>query len=171
MTKKLEEIFDLEQESTVETPESMKDQLDAEQSRKDNVEADIMIREKVAVDKIDAALPQVGGLEDDKEIDEYAEKSFQAYQDLMDLGMNIEPRLAGRIMEVAASMMGNAITAKNSKIDKRLKMIELQLKKEKLDQGKPEDEVVSGTGSVVADRNELIKQILANKPQDDKEDK
>ena len=171
MTKKLEEIFDLEQDSTVETPESMKDQLDAEQSRKDNIEADIMIREKVAVDKIDAALPQVGGLEDDKEIDEYAEKSFQAYQDLMDLGMNIEPRLAGRIMEVAASMMGNAITAKNSKIDKKLKMIELQLKKEKLDQGKPEDEVVSGTGSVVADRNELIKQILANKPQDDKEDK
>ena len=89
----------------------------------------------------------------------------------MDLCMNIEPRLAGRIMEVAASMMGNAITAKNSKIDKKLKMIELQLKKEKLDQGKPEEEVVSGTGSVVADRNELIKQILANKPQDDKEDK
>ena len=171
MTKKLEEIFDLEKDSTVDTPETMKDQLDAEQTRKDNVEADIMIREKVAVDKIDAALPQVGGLEDDKEIDAYAEKSFQAYQDLMDLGMNIEPRLAGRIMEVAASMMGNAITAKNSKIDKKLKMIELQLKKEKLDQGKPEEEVVSGTGSVVADRNELIKQILANKPQDDKEDK
>ena len=38
-------------------------------------------------------------------------------------------------------------------------------------ENKPEEEVVSGTGSVVADRNELIKQILANKPQDDKEDK
>lgn len=171
MTKKLEEIFDLDQDSTVDTPESMKDILDEEQNQKDIIEADIMIREKIAVDKIDAALPQVGGLEDDKEIDEYAEKSFQAYQDLMDLGMNIEPRLAGRIMEVAASMMGNAITAKNSKIDKKLKMIELQLKKEKLDQGKPEEEVVSGTGSVIADRNELIRQILANKPEDDKEDK
>jgi len=171
MTKKLEEIFDLDLDSTVDTPESMKDTLDEEQNQKDIAEADIMIREKIAVDKIDAALPQVGGLEDDKEIDEYAEKSFQAYQDLMDLGMNIEPRLAGRIMEVAASMMGNAITAKNSKIDKKLKMIELQLKKEKLDQGKPEEEVVSGTGSVVADRNELIRQILANKPEDVKEDK
>ena len=171
MTKKLEEIFDLDQDSTVDTPESMKDILDEEQNQKDIIEADIMIREKIAVVKIDAALPQVGGLEDDKEIDEYAEKSFQAYQDLMDLGMNIEPRLAGRIMEVAASMMGNAITAKNSKIDKKLKMIELQLKKEKLDQGTPEEEVVSGTGSVIADRNELIRQILANKPEDDKEDK
>ncbi len=171
MTKKLEEIFDLEQDSTSQTADDMRESLEVEQAEKDNAEADIMIREKVAVDKIDAALPQVGGLEDDKEIDEYAQESFQAYKDLMDLGMNIEPRLAGRIMEVASSMMNNAITAKNSKIDKKLKMIELQLKKEKLDQGKPEEEVVSGTGSVVADRNELIKQILANKPQDDKEDK
>jgi hypothetical protein len=46
-------------------------------------------------------------------------------------------------------------------VDKKLKMIELQLKKLKLDQNKPEDEAVSGTGTVVADRNELIKQILA----------
>ena len=94
MTKKLEEIFDLDQDSTVDTPESMKDTLDEEQNQKDIAEADIMIREKIAVDKIDAALPQVGGLEDDKEIDEYAEKSFQAYQDLMDLGMNVESRYA-----------------------------------------------------------------------------
>ena len=41
----------------------------------------------------------------------------------MDLGMNIEPRLAGRIMEVASSMMSNAISAKNLKVDKKLKMI------------------------------------------------
>jgi len=168
MTKKLEEIFDLEDSSN---QKEMIQQLEDEQIQKDNMEADSLINQKLAIDKIDAALPQVGGLEDDKEIDEYAQKSFQAYQDLMDLGMNIEPRLAGRIMEVAASMMGNAITAKNSKIDKKLKMIELQLKKEKLDQGKPEEEVVSGTGSVVADRNELIKQILANKPQDVDKDK
>ena len=121
MTKKLEEIFDLEQDSTSQTADDMRESLEVEQAEKDNAEADIMIREKVAVDKIDAALPQVGGLEDDKEIDEYAQESFQAYKDLMDLGMNIEPRLAGRIMEVASSMMNNAITAKNSKIDKKLK--------------------------------------------------
>ena len=84
----------------------------------------------------------------------------------MDLGMNIEPRLAGRIMEVASSMMGNAINAKNLKVDKKLKMIELQLKKMKLDQGKPEEEAVTGTGTVVADRNELIKQILQNTKND-----
>ena len=168
MTKKLEEIFDLEDSSD---KKDIVQRLEEEQQVKDDKEADNLIQEKLAIDKIDAALPQVDGLQDDKEIDQFAEESFQAYKDLMDLGMNIEPRLAGRIMEVASSMMQNAINAKNSKVDKKLKMIELQLKKEKLDQGKPEEEAITGTGSVVADRNELIKQILANKPQDSDKDK
>ena len=164
MTKKLEDLFNLE--SNVDTPESLNDKIETEQDSKDDAQANAIIQEKFNLDKIDAALPQVDGLEDDKEIDSYAEESFKAYQDLRDLGMNIEPRLAGRIMEVASSMMGNAISAKNLKVDKKLKMIELQLKKMKLDQGKPEEEAVTGTGTVVADRNELIKQILQNTKND-----
>jgi len=163
MTKKLEEIFDLE---TEDTQDSMREKLDLEQDSKDDKEANALIQQKLGLDKIDAALPQVDGLAEDQEIDTYAQESFQAYKDLMDLGMNIEPRLAGRIMEVASSMMGNAINAKNLKVDKKLKMIELQLKKMKLDQNSPEEEAVTGTGTVVADRNELIKQILANSNKD-----
>jgi len=163
MTKKLEEIFDLE---TTDDVSSMQDKLDSEQQDKDTREANELIKQKFDLDKIDAALPQVDGLAEDAEIDQYAQESFQAYKDLMDLGMNIEPRLAGRIMEVASSMMGNAINAKNIKVDKKLKMIELQLKKMKLDQNAPEEEAVTGTGTVVADRNELIKQILANANKD-----
>jgi len=163
MTKKLEEIFDLE---TKDTTESMRETLEQEQDSKNDREANELIQQKLGLDKIDAALPQVDGLAEDSEIDTYAQESFQAYKDLMDLGMNIEPRLAGRIMEVASSMMGNAINAKNLKVDKKLKMIELQLKKMKLDQNAPEEEAVTGTGTVVADRNELIKQILANADKD-----
>lgn len=163
MTKKLEEIFDLETEDTT---ESMRETLEQEQDSKNDREANELIQQKLGLDKIDAALPQVDGLAEDSEIDTYAQESFQAYKDLMDLGMNIEPRLAGRIMEVASSMMGNAINAKNLKVDKKLKMIELQLKKMKLDQNAPEEEAVTGTGTVVADRNELIKQILANADKD-----
>jgi len=161
MTKKLEEMFDLETTDT-----EFQDTLENEQTSKDDKEANQLISQKIGLDKIDAALPQVDGLDDDKEIDKYAEESFQTYKDLMDLGMNIEPRLAGRIMEVASSMMSNAITAKNLKVDKKLKMIELQLKKMKLDQNSPEEEAVTGTGTVIADRNELIKQILANSKND-----
>ena len=163
MTKKLEEIFDLE---TQDDQASMQNKMEQEQEDKDRKEANVLIQQKIDLDKIDQALPQVDRLEDDKEIDKYADESFQAYKDLMDLGMNIEPRLAGRIMEVASSMMNNAISAKNTKVDKKLKMVELQLKKMKLDQNSPEEEAVTGTGSVVADRNELIKQILANANKD-----
>jgi hypothetical protein len=164
MTKKLEEIFDLD--TTTDDTESFREKLEQEQDQKNDAEANALIKEKLDLDKIDAALPQVDGLAEDAEIDKYAEESYQSYKDLMDLGMNIEPRLAGRIMEVASSMMSNAINAKNIKVDKKLKMIELQLKKMKLDQGKPDEDVVTGTGSVIADRNELIKQILANNKND-----
>ena len=157
MTKKLEEIFNLDN-TAEDTPKALSEKMDHDQSTKDDSEANVLIQQKLGLDKIDTALPQVDGLADDQEIDKYSEDSYQAYKDLMDLGMNVEPRLAGRIMEVASSMMANA---KNLKVDKKLKMIELQLKKLKLDQNKPEDEAVSGTGTVVADRNELIKQILA----------
>lgn len=164
MTKKLEDLFNIE--SNEDTTESMKEKLELEQDSKNDKEANELIQQKIGLDKIDAALPQVDGLEEDAEIDQYANESFQAYKDLMDLGMNIEPRLAGRIMEVASSMMGNAINAKNLKVDKKLKMIELQLKKMKLDQNQGDEEAVTGTGTVVADRNELIKQILASKGDD-----
>tara|TARA_R100000657_G_C4618169_1_gene69188 strand:- start:42 stop:539 length:498 start_codon:yes stop_codon:yes gene_type:complete len=164
MTKKLEELFNLDK--TEDTTETLNDKLETEQSAKDDAQANALIQEKIGLDKIDAALPQVDGLEDDKEIDQYSNESFQAYKDLMDLGMNIEPRFAGRIMEVASSMMNNAISAKNVKVDKKLKMIELQLKKLKLDQNQGDDDAVTGTGTVIADRNELIKQILASKDKD-----
>ena len=157
MTKKLK---------AEDTAETLNDKLETEQDDKDDAQANALIQEKIGLDKIDAALPQVDGLEDDKEIDQYSNESFQAYKDLMDLGMNIEPRFAGRIMEVASSMMNNAINAKNVKVDKKLKMIELQLKKLKLDQNQGDDDAVTGTGTVIADRNELIKQILASKDKD-----
>jgi hypothetical protein len=59
-------------------------------------------------------------------------------------------------------MLKNAIDAKAAKIDKKLKMIELQLKKAKLDQdANQEDNSVSiqGDGFIVADRNSLIERL------------
>lgn len=114
-------------------------------------------------DKISAALPQVKGLGDmsDKEFDDLAERATNAYDDLMDLGMNVEARYSGRVFEVAATMLKNAIDAKSAKIDKKLKIIELQLRKQKIDQDTSGDEGVSvqGTGVIVTDRNSLIEKL------------
>ena len=116
-------------------------------------------------DKINAALPAVKGLGDasDSEFDALAQRATDAYDDLMDLGMNVEARYSARIFEVAQSALKNAIDAKAAKVDKKLKMIELQLKKQKLDQDAAgnEDNAVSiqGDGVIIADRNSLIEKL------------
>jgi hypothetical protein len=82
----------------------------------------------------------------------------------MDLGMQVDSRFASEIFSVASNMLGHAITAKTAKLDKKLKMIDLQLKKAKLDQSTPDAEPAQqGTGHVLS-RNELLDRILgANK--------
>ena len=115
-------------------------------------------------DKISAALPPVTGLGDlsDTEFDELAEKASNAYDDLMDLGMNVEARYSARLFEVASSMLKNAIDAKSAKVDKKLKMIELQLKKQKIDADTSVEDNginIQGEGFVVADRNSLLEKL------------
>ena len=96
-------------------------------------------------------------------MDEIAEMAMSSYKDLMDLGMNVEARVASDILSSSSQFLGHAITAKQAKINKKIKMIELQLKKAKLDQDtlkKSGDDVpTEGTGQVM-DRNELLAEIL-----------
>jgi hypothetical protein len=60
-------------------------------------------------------------------------------------------------------MLKNAIDAKSAKIDKKLKMIELQIKKAKLDQDaqKPtgDDGMIAGEGVLITDRNSLLAKL------------
>jgi hypothetical protein len=152
--KNLEEILNL--------PESKKAIKKAEKDKATEV-AQPFLRDMSEFDKIAAALPAVKGLGDasDAEFDALAQRATDAYDDLMDLGMNVEARYSGRIFEVAGGMLKNAIDAKAAKIDKKLKMIELQLKKQKLDQDQGEDRGVDVTGSgvIVSDRNSLIEKL------------
>ena len=115
-------------------------------------------------DKIAASLPQVKGLGDmsDLEMDKLAVEAEESYKNLMDLGMNVDSRYSGRIFEVASNFLKNAIDAKSSKIDKKLKMVELQLKKLKLDKDGNKDggPVEESDGFVISDRNELMKKLL-----------
>jgi len=154
MTKKLEEVLNL--------PENKK--IIKEESKvKEKPEA--FLRDMEEFDKITAALPQVKGLGDisDKEFDALADRATNAYDDLMDLGMNVEARYSGRIFEVAGTMLKNAIDAKAAKIDKKLKMIELQLKKQKIDQEANSDNTkgldIPGNGYIIADRNSLLEKL------------
>jgi hypothetical protein len=113
-------------------------------------------------DKISAALPKVKGLGEisDQELDDLGKKAEQAYDDLMDLGMNVEPRYGARMFEVAAQMMNAAISAKSAKIDKKLKMVDLQIKKLSVDRKHGENkEAVEGEGYILTDRNSILAKL------------
>lgn len=156
MTKKLQEILNIEDEKKLkQTQKEM-------QGSKPPREAPEEMRDISDLDKISSALPAVRGLGKmaDDELDEVAAKAIDAYEDLMDLGMNVESRYSGRVFEVASSFLKTNLEAKTAKIDKKLKMIELQLKKEKQEKGLDgESNVVAGEGYVVTDRNSLIEKL------------
>ena len=120
------------------------------------------------LEKIENALPQVRGLESaDHEIDDLASLAQASYKDLMDLGMQVDSRFSSEIFSVAGTMLGHAITAKTAKVQKKLKMIELQLKKAALDQkqASKEEKIENtplGEGKAL-DRNEILKALLDKK--------
>lgn len=152
MTKKLEELLNLppnEEPMIAPTAEAL---------------PTIDLQEKLEeFDKIAAALPRVKGLGDmaDVELDALADKAEKAYDDLMDLGMNVDPRYGARMFEVAANMMNAAIQAKSNKIDKKLKMVDLQLKKLAIDKkhGNEGGDTVEGQGYILTDRNSILEKL------------
>jgi hypothetical protein len=155
MTKRLEDIFNLESKNPATLPS------DPERPRHEEITT---VEQSVrAAEVISKTLPQIAELNDldESELDHLAKKAETAYDDLMDLGMNVEVRYSGRIFEVAGSMLRNAIDAKSAKMDKKLKAIDLQLKKYKIDQESTNEneDLLDGKGYIITDRNELMKKL------------
>jgi hypothetical protein len=153
MTKKLEELLNI-------SPVDEKIQPTPKVSHVPTISLEEKLEE---FDKIAAALPRVKGLGDisDSELDKLAQKAEDAYDDIMDLAMQVEPRYSARMFEVATNMLNSAITAKTNKIEKKLKMVDLQLKKlaiEKKHSEKSNDEV-QGEGYILTDRNSILEKL------------
>jgi phytoene dehydrogenase-like protein len=165
MTRKLEELFDLP--PTTEEVDTALPELPTQRET-------ILALDEV-IDKINDALPAVKGLDaSDSEMDSLSDLAKDSYKDLMDLGMQVDSRFAAEIFSVASNMLGHAITAKTAKLDKKLKMVDLQLKKMRLDQQQaiidakvadtPDAEAQLGTRHILS-RNELLERILASTKQ------
>ena len=168
MTRKLEELFDLPP-----SPEQIDTALPDLAANRETLQA---LDE--AIDKIDNALPAVKGLDaSDTEMDELSDLAKSSYKDLMDLGMQVDSRFASEIFGVASNMLGHAITAKTAKLDKKLKMIDLQMKKMPLDQQQQvldakENENLNSTQKahgVGLSRNDLLDRIIGKSQNAQKE--
>jgi DNA-directed RNA polymerase beta' subunit len=165
--RKLEELFDM-------APSFDKNEVaqDIETTKYAITEIDS------AIDKIDAALPGIRDLEtSDSEMDEIATKASDTFNDLMDLGMQVDSRYASEIFAVAGAMLGHALTAKTAKLNKKLKIIQLQLQKAKLDLDKEkhnsknqdEDDTIETAEGQVLSRNDLLDRLIGTRDQKNKQ--
>jgi len=169
MSNKIEEVFNLppaESEVNSQYPTDQEEQTTG-------LDLDKMQQQLEVADKIDAALPMVRDLEQlDADMDKYADKAMHAFQDLMDLGQNVEDRHAAAVFDTASKMMTNAITAKTAKMDKKLKMVQLQLQKAKFDAQEAKsnggDTAIQGEAEEFEDRNSLINAVIDKMNKSDK---
>lgn len=163
MTKKLEEIFGFDQLESTEPAEEVKT---PEETRAAIVEID------ADIDKIDAALPGVRNLDSsDAELDDIANRAVETFENLTDLGMNVDSRFSAELFAVAGTMLGHALTAKQTKLQKKLKVIELQMKKLKLDQDQARlaakgevDTPIDAKGQLL-NRNDLLEMLKSSRDQ------
>jgi hypothetical protein len=164
MTKKLEELFDLP------TSDSIVDHLNDNSNLSVEETKTIIAAVDDNIDKIDAALAEVSDVDkSDSEMDELAGLATASYKDLMDLGMNVDSRFAAEIFSTAGTMLGHALTAKTAKMNKKLKMIDLQMKKLKMDRDiQTEDGPTETAQGQVLNRNDILERLIGSRDQKNK---
>tara|TARA_R110000772_G_scaffold151601_1_gene262366 strand:+ start:149 stop:691 length:543 start_codon:yes stop_codon:yes gene_type:complete len=180
MTKKLEEEFNLPPIEDISLFGEEAIPIEAGESTIETSKQDIALTQSTleVTQRIDSALPIVQGLEQlDREMDEYALKAMATFEDLVDLGKNVEDRHAAPIFDSAAKMITAALQAKQAKMDKKMKMIELQMRKAKLDldtrkvdaslEGK-EDAPEEIEGKFIGDRSSMLAEIMNKMKENDK---
>jgi len=165
MTKKLEEEFNLPPIEEVTEPDKIigdtHDKLPEVEDIQSFEVADVE-KALTTAEKIDHALKSVRGIDDhDVDMDDIATQAVDSYQQLMNLGMNVSDRDAGSIFDSAAKMLKTALDAKDSKINSKLKQIDMMIKKARLDNNAGEYSADT-SGKQLVDRNELLK-IINNK--------
>lgn len=162
MTKKLEEVFGFPPIEEVNT------ELDTQETQiPEEIQEELNVAHATIdmANRVDIALPTVTDMATaERELDKLANTAQEQSERLMDLGFNVDDRNAGKIFEVAAQLLKTAVDAKTAKLDKKLKMVELQMRKAKMDSDKSKDDtgnVLDASDSgITGNRNDIVKAIL-----------
>lgn len=126
-----------------------------------NEQSQELTRELNNSEKIDQALTEITDLDvHDTEMDDIADKAVKLHEDLIHLALATPPSMhSAKIFEVASGLLHTALQAKNYKIERKLKMLALQIKKVKVDSEIDPNSNNTGNG---LDRNELLN-IIKNR--------
>lgn len=102
-------------------------------------------------------------LEKEGEIDSIANDAAKYFEDIMDKAFNTEDRFAPELFNSANSMLKTALDGKTAIVNAKLKLLDLELKKRKLEndfqsKGGPASGMNSqGEEIIMADRNSFLK--------------
>lgn len=118
-------------------------------------------------EKLEAALPIVADImAHDSDMDDIAKKAIDSYNDLCDMADNTPAMYSGKIYEVAANMLRTAMDAREAKLQKKLRIVEMQLKKLRIDKVRDESgssDSGANSNSNTFDRNELLELLKSKK--------
>lgn len=153
--KKLEELLDLPPMPPAEVEEDSTPELSPEETSLITLE-----------EKVENALTVVSDLNvHDAEMDRIAREALESYEEFKQFGLNSSDVHAGKILDSATAMLKTALEARNSKAERRMKTLDLQLKKMRLDlqrmkEGDKPGDLNSQGGEF--DRNHLLKLLADN---------
>lgn len=128
-----------------------------------------MDESQISLQDIKAKLQMIEGTDHAESMDDLHAEVLQHARDLMTYGFNLDHPRARGIFEIAASLYGHAMTAKNAKREAQLKAMKMSLDRRRVDlEEKRTNHVIgqidaspamSDDGVVVADRNDLLRRI------------
>lgn len=96
----------------------------------------------------------------DEEMDEISDLAIEYGKSLHDLGMNVETKHAGEIFTASSNMLKIALDARNSKLEKKLKLMKLEMDKLKMERANQDTSGEVQEGKVkILDRAELLEQL------------
>ena len=173
MTKRLEELFNIpsiESEAGTKLAEPNFDDHDNTELLEVDTESEVLeISDAMVIsERINTALAEVRGMEEhDGEMDEIAQKALDNFEQLMSLGMNLTDMAAGPVFSSATQMLKVALEARDSKVTRKLKQVDMMIKKANLDHRKDTAKVDhQEVQPNVYDRNELLKMLGGSESQD-----
>lgn len=149
----------LKQEIEIEEPVEADDASTDDDSQNIATGMDIV----ASADKVLHHVEHMEGTEEHvEEMNEVYDEAMKGYKDLFDLAMNMDAGRASSIAEAAVQMLKTALDASKVKQDSRLKRLKLRMDREKMDREKKIEasnvvDVSSGDGTIMANRNDLLK--------------
>lgn len=160
MTKKLDELFGM----TEETAKKLEESKDLVVVDSNHIADNIVDQDRAILDLSEVA-------QHSTDMDTLATTAMDGYEIIIELAENAEPNQTARLLEVAATMMKNAIDAKNSKVKARHKAAELLLKRRVVENNEELDDasVIDEEETVSGDRNKIL-DMITGKNQDKEQD-